>query len=179
MKVKEESEKVGLKFNIQKTKIMASGPVTSWQIDGETVETVSDFILGGSKITADGDRSHEIKRHLCQVNMAGRPAVSASSKWLEGIRKWYYNAAGFNKLGLMRDDTIHENDDVKEAIRRLPENLYNDRVFRIKRALDLSMRQQILPKEQWTKYEEDKFYLEPYLKEVIRERKEREEWAKK
>ncbi|XFG00200.1 hypothetical protein AB1E19_003824 [Capra hircus] len=179
MKVKEESEKVGLKFNIQKTKIMASGPVTSWQIDGETVETVSDFILGGSKITADGDCSHEIKRHLCQVNMAGRPAVSASSKWLEGIRKWYYNAAGFNKLGLMRDDTIHENDDVKEAIRRLPENLYNDRVFCIKRALDLSMRQQILPKEQWTKYEEDKFYLEPYLKEVIRERKEREEWAKK
>ena len=64
MKVKEESEKVGLKLNIQKTKIMASGPITSWQIDGETVETVSDFILGGSKITADGDRSHEIKRHL-------------------------------------------------------------------------------------------------------------------
>ena len=82
-------------------------------------------------------------------------------------------------IGLMRDDTIHENDDVKEAIRRLPENLYNDRVFRIKRALDLSMRQQILPKEQWTKYEEDKFYLEPYLKEVIQERREREEWAKK
>ena len=64
MKVKEESEKVGLKFNIQKTKIMASGPITSWQIDGETVETVSDFILGGSKITAVGDCSHEIKRCL-------------------------------------------------------------------------------------------------------------------
>ena len=64
MKVKEESEKVGLKLNIQKTKIMASGPITSWQIDGETVESVSDFILGGSKITADGDCSHEIKRHL-------------------------------------------------------------------------------------------------------------------
>ena len=64
MKVKEESEKVGLKLNIQKTKIMASGPITSWQIDGETVETVSDFIFGGSKITADGDCSHEIKRHL-------------------------------------------------------------------------------------------------------------------
>ena len=63
MKVKEESEKVGLKPNIQKTKIMASGPITSWQIDGETVETLSDFILGGSKITADGDCSHEIKRH--------------------------------------------------------------------------------------------------------------------
>ena len=64
MKVKEESEKVGLNLNIQKTKIMASGPITSWEIDGETVETVSDFILGGSKITADGDRSHEITRHL-------------------------------------------------------------------------------------------------------------------
>ena len=64
MKVKKESEKFGLKFNIQKTKIMASGPITSWQIDGETVETVSDFILGGSQITADGDCSHEIKRRL-------------------------------------------------------------------------------------------------------------------
>ena len=63
-KVNEESEKIGLKLNIQKTKIMASGPITSWQIDGEIVETVSDFILGGSKITADGDCSHEIKRHL-------------------------------------------------------------------------------------------------------------------
>ena len=63
MKVKEECEKVGLKLNIQKTKIMASGPITSWEIDGETVETVSDFILGGSKLTADGDYSHEIKRH--------------------------------------------------------------------------------------------------------------------
>ena len=64
MKVKEESEKVGLKLNVQKTKIMASGPITSWQIDGETVETMSDFIFWGSKITADGDCSHEIKRHL-------------------------------------------------------------------------------------------------------------------
>ena len=64
MKVKEESEKVGLKFNIQKTNIMSSGPITSWQIDGQTVETVRDFILGGSKITADGDCSNEIKRHL-------------------------------------------------------------------------------------------------------------------
>ena len=63
MKVKVESEKVGLKLNIQKTKIRASGPITSWEMDGETVETVSDFILGGSRITADGDCSHEIKRH--------------------------------------------------------------------------------------------------------------------
>ena len=64
MKVKEKREKVGLKLNIQKTKIMASGPITPWEIDGETVETVSDFIFGGSKITADGDFNHEIKRHL-------------------------------------------------------------------------------------------------------------------
>ena len=72
MKVKEETEKVGLKFNIQKTKIMASGPITSWEIDGETVETVSDFIFGGSKITADGDCSYEIKRHL----LLGRKVVT-------------------------------------------------------------------------------------------------------
>ena len=64
MKVKEESEKVGLKLNIQKTKIMASGPITSWKIDGEAMETVTDFIFGCSRITADGDYSHEIKRHL-------------------------------------------------------------------------------------------------------------------
>ena len=64
MRVNEESEKAGLKLNIQKTKIMSSGPITSWQIDGETVDTVSDFIFLGSKITADGDCSHEIKRHL-------------------------------------------------------------------------------------------------------------------
>ena len=70
--MKEESEKVGLKLNIQKTKIMASGPITSWQIDGEAVETMSDFILGGSKITADGDCSHEIKRHL----LPGRKVMS-------------------------------------------------------------------------------------------------------
>ena len=72
MKLKEESEKVGLNLNIQKTKIMASGPVTSWQIDGATVETVADFILGGSKITADGDCKHEIKRHL----LLGRKAMT-------------------------------------------------------------------------------------------------------
>ena len=72
IKVKEESEKVGLKLNIQKTKIMASGPITSWQIDGETVETMADFIFGGSKITADGDHSHEIKRNL----LIGRKAMT-------------------------------------------------------------------------------------------------------
>ena len=72
MKVKDESEKVGLKLNIQKTKIMASGPITSWEIDGETVETVTDFIFWGSQITADGDCSHEIKRHL----LLGRKAMA-------------------------------------------------------------------------------------------------------
>ena len=72
MKVKEESEKVGLKLNIQKTKIMASGPIISWQIDGETIETVTDFIFLGFKITADGDCSHEIKRHL----LLGRKAMT-------------------------------------------------------------------------------------------------------
>ena len=72
MKVKEESEKVGLKLNIQKMKLMASGPIPSWQIDGETIETVTDFILGGSRITADGDCSHEIKRRL----LLGRKAMT-------------------------------------------------------------------------------------------------------
>ena len=72
MKVKEESEKFGLKLNIQKTKIMASGPITSWEIDGETVETVSYFILGGSKITEDGDCNHEIKRRL----LLGRKVIN-------------------------------------------------------------------------------------------------------
>ena len=79
MKVKEESEKVGLKLNIQKTKIVASGPITSWEIDGETVETVSDFILGVSRITADGDFSHEIKRRL----LLGRKVMTR----LDGILK--------------------------------------------------------------------------------------------
>ena len=80
MKVKGESEKVGLKLSIQRTKIMTPGPITSWQIDGETVETVSDFILGGSKITADGDCSHEIKRRL----LLGRKAVTNLDSILKG-----------------------------------------------------------------------------------------------
>ena len=79
MKVKEESEKVGLKLNIQKTKIMASGPITSWQIDGETVEIVSDFIVLGSRVTADGDCSHEIKRRL----LLGRKAMTKLDRILE------------------------------------------------------------------------------------------------
>ena len=79
MKVKVESEKVGLKLNIQKTKIMASGPITSWQTNGETLETVADFIFGGSKITADGDCSHEIKRHL----LLGRKVMTNLDSYLK------------------------------------------------------------------------------------------------
>ena len=85
MKVKEESENTGLKFNIQKTKIMASGPITSWQIDGETMETVTDFILGGSKITADCDCSHEIKRCL----LLGRKAMTRLDRILK--QRYYFS----------------------------------------------------------------------------------------
>ena len=81
MRVKEESEEAGLKLNIQKTKIMASSPITSWQIDGETVETMTDFILGGSQITADGDYSHEIKRCL----LLGRKAMTNLGSILKSI----------------------------------------------------------------------------------------------
>jgi len=91
MKVKEESEKVGLKLNIQKTKIMASVPITSWQIDGETVETVADFILGGSKIIANGDCSHEIKRCL----LLGRKVMTN----LDSILKSYFALKGLSSLG--------------------------------------------------------------------------------
>uniref|UniRef100_A0A665TUR7 Cytochrome b-c1 complex subunit 7 n=1 Tax=Echeneis naucrates TaxID=173247 RepID=A0A665TUR7_ECHNA len=103
----------------------------------------------------------------------------ATGRLAFGFRKWFYNLSGFNKYGLMRDDTLYEDADVKEALKRLPENLYNERMFRIKRALDLSMKAQILPQNQWTKFEEDTRYLLPYLNEVIRERKEKEEWMKK
>ena len=87
MKVKEESEKVGLKFNIQKTKIIASGPITSWEIDGETAETVSDFILGGSKITADGDCSYEIKRCL----LLGRKVMTYPRQHIKKQRHYFAN----------------------------------------------------------------------------------------
>ncbi|XP_019731248.1 cytochrome b-c1 complex subunit 7 [Hippocampus comes] len=122
--------------------------------------------------------THDAPRPFVELKMATRVPV-ASGRLLSSVRKWYYNLSGFNKIGLMRDDTIYEDNDVKEALRRLPENVYNDRMFRIKRALDLSMKHQILPKDQWTKYEEDEHYLMPYLDEVIRERKEKEEWMKK
>ena len=87
MKVKRESEKVGLKLNIQKTKIMASGPIPSWQIDGETVETVANFIFLGSQITADGDCSHEIKRHL----LLGRKVMTNLDSILKSQRHYFAN----------------------------------------------------------------------------------------
>ena len=87
MKVKEESEKAGLKLNAQKTKIMASGPITSWEINGETVETVTDFILGGSKITADCDCSHEIKRHL----LLGRKVMTKPRQHIKKQRHYFVN----------------------------------------------------------------------------------------
>ena len=87
MKVKVESEKVGLKLNIQKMKIMAPGPITSWQIDGETVETVTDFIFRGSKITADGDHSHEIKRHL----LLGRKVMTNLDSIIKKQRYYFVN----------------------------------------------------------------------------------------
>ena len=93
MKVKEKSEKVGLKVNIQKTKFMASSPITSWQIDGETTETVTDFILGGSKITADGDCSHEIKRHL----LLRRKAMTNLDSILKKQKHYFANRGPYSQ----------------------------------------------------------------------------------
>ena len=95
MKVKEESEKIGLKLNIQKTKIMASSPITSWEIDGGTVETVTDFILGGSKITADGDCSHEIKRHL----LLGRKVMTNQPTQHIKKQRHYFAKKGLSNQG--------------------------------------------------------------------------------
>ena len=93
MKVKEESEKAGLKFSTQKTKIMASGPITSWQIDGETVETVADFIFWVPRITANGDCSHEIKRHL----LLGRKAITNLDSMLKKQRHYFANEGPSNQ----------------------------------------------------------------------------------
>ncbi|RZC31926.1 UCR 14kD domain containing protein [Asbolus verrucosus] len=94
------------------------------------------------------------------------------------LQKWAYNLSGFNKLGLMRDDVLYEDDDVKEALRRLPESEIDARNFRILRAVQLSIQKDILPKDQWTKLEEDRLYLTPIVNQVIKEREEREEWEK-
>ncbi|XP_059480923.1 cytochrome b-c1 complex subunit 7-like [Neocloeon triangulifer] len=96
-----------------------------------------------------------------------------------GLKKWAYNLSGFNKYGLHKDDVLDEsNPDVVEALRRLPEHLKDERTFRIVRAMQLSLQKAYLPQEEWTKFEEDKKYLQPYLQEVIQERLEKEEWNK-
>lgn len=94
------------------------------------------------------------------------------------LSKWAYNISGFNKYGLMRDDVLDETEDVKEALRRLPQKVVDERNYRILRAFQLSIQKDILPKEQWTKYEDDKPYLWPIVEDVRKEREEREEWNK-
>ncbi|VVC93326.1 cytochrome b-c1 complex subunit 7-like [Leptidea sinapis] len=94
------------------------------------------------------------------------------------LKKWCYNLSGFNKYGLVRDDLLYENEDVKEALRRLPDHVVDERNFRLIRAIQLSLQKTILPKEEWTKFEEDKLYLTPIVKQVKKERAERENWEK-
>ncbi|XP_034183863.1 cytochrome b-c1 complex subunit 7 [Osmia lignaria lignaria] len=100
----------------------------------------------------------------------------ALKRTFPGLQRWAYNLSGFNQLGLFRDDVLQETPDVIEALRRLPHNLKEERDFRLVRAVQLNTSNKILPKEQWTKLEEDVPYLQPYVDEVIRERIEREEY---
>jgi len=104
---------------------------------------------------------------------------SAIPAWRLKLSKWAYNLSYFNQLGLMHDDTLHETEEVKEALHRLPKRILDERQFRITRALYLSMRKEILPKEEWTKWEEDVKYLQPVLDEVHKEFNEQQEWNKK
>ncbi|XP_050460687.1 cytochrome b-c1 complex subunit 7-like [Cataglyphis hispanica] len=92
------------------------------------------------------------------------------------FRKWCYNLSGFNQLGLWRDDCLYESEDVIEALKRLPQHIQDERNFRIVRALQLDANKRLLPKEQWTKFEEDVLYLQPYIEEVRKERVEKEIW---
>ncbi|XP_041975488.1 cytochrome b-c1 complex subunit 7-like [Aricia agestis] len=103
-------------------------------------------------------------------------ALRTTTVLCSSLKKWAYNAAGFNKYGLMRDDCLYENEDVKEALRRLPDHVVDERNFRMIRAVQLSIQKSILPKEEWTKYEEDKLYLTPIVEQVKKEREEREKW---
>ncbi|KAJ8735736.1 hypothetical protein PYW07_007356 [Mythimna separata] len=97
---------------------------------------------------------------------------------LNNMKKWAYNLSGFNKYGLLRDDCLHETEDVTEALRRLPQHVVDERNFRMVRAMQLSLTKTILPKEEWTKYEEDQLYLTPIVEQVKKEREERENWEK-
>ncbi|CAB3374963.1 Hypothetical predicted protein [Cloeon dipterum] len=105
--------------------------------------------------------------------------LSAYFSKFPGLKRWAYNLSGFNQYGLHKDDVLNESDpDVAEALRRLPQHLRDERTFRIVRAMQLSLQKSVLPKEEWTKFEEDKKYLQPYLREVVGERLEKEEWNK-
>lgn len=106
------------------------------------------------------------------VNLIQRRFMSS------GLKQWMYNLSGFNKLGLWRDDLLYEDADVKEALKRVPENIIDERNFRILRATQLSLTQHILPKEQWTKLEDDKLYLTPFVEQVKKEKAEQADWNK-
>ncbi|CAH0727486.1 unnamed protein product, partial [Brenthis ino] len=105
-------------------------------------------------------------------------ALRTTAVLRSSLSKWAYNLSGFNKYGLQRDDCLYEDEDVKEALRRLPAHVIDERNFRMVRAMQLSIQKIILPKEEWTKYEEDKLYLTPIVEQVKKERQEREQWEK-
>ncbi|CAB3240995.1 unnamed protein product [Arctia plantaginis] len=105
-------------------------------------------------------------------------AFRATAVVCTNMKRWAYKMAGFNQYGLLRDDCLYETEDVTEALRRLPQHVVDERNFRIVRALQLSLTKNILPKEEWTKYEEDKLYLSPVVEIVKKERLERENWEK-
>lgn len=94
------------------------------------------------------------------------------------LQRFCYNLSGFNKYGLMRDDLLHENEDVQEAMKRVPESVIDERNYRILRAVQLNITKSVLPKDQWTKLEDDKLYLTPHVDQVVKEREERENWNK-
>ncbi|GAB1610631.1 cytochrome b-c1 complex subunit 7-like [Argonauta hians] len=108
-----------------------------------------------------------------------RKSASEAPAWFKVVQQWFYNRSYFNQLGLMRDDTRRETADVKEAIRRLPKDVYDARNFRIIRALNLSNKKIVLPREEWTQLKDDVLYLKPYIAEVVKERKERQQWNSK
>merc|ERR1712071_390515 len=124
-------------------------------------------------------RVHGESQFCTPSKMAVSKAPTFLAQVYQTMRRVAYSASGFNKYGLMHDDVLYETPDVEEALHRLPVQLVDDRNFRITRALQASGQKKILPKEDWTKYEEDVRYLKPYLEEVIRERQEKEAWDRK
>merc|ERR1712150_335580 len=114
-----------------------------------------------------------------KVEMAARQVATKVPAWKKSVAKWIFNRSEFLKYGLMRDDVLNETPVVVEAIRRLPKHLQDERQFRISRALLLSCQKTILPKEEWSKYEDDVTYLQPYIKQIEAEIAEKREWSKK